>query len=125
MIHPLPPGTRDVLPDEMRELRALAERLRAAFERGGYGEVWTPAVEYEEVLRRGDERLARAGALRLFDERGQVLVMRPDMTISIARLVATRYGGVTPPVRLCYFAHAYRAVERGSGQAREFLQAGL
>ena len=29
MIHPIPPGTRDVLPDEMRELRAIAERLRA------------------------------------------------------------------------------------------------
>jgi ATP phosphoribosyltransferase regulatory subunit len=54
-----------------------------------------------------------------------VLVMRSDTTLSIARLVATRYGGVRPPVRLCYFAHAYRTVERGRGQAREFLQGGV
>ena len=125
MIHPLPPGTRDVLPDEMRELRALSERLRASFERAGYGEVWTPTVEYEETLRRGDDRAARAGVYRLFDERGRVLVLRSDMTVSIARLVATRYGGVRPPVRLSYFAHSYRAVERGRGQAREFLQGGV
>jgi ATP phosphoribosyltransferase regulatory subunit len=122
--HPIPPGTRDVLPDEMRELRVLTERLRGAFEVEGYGEVWTPALEYEEVLRTGDERAAGAG-YRLFDEHGQVLVLRSDMTIPIARLVATRYGEVEPPLRFCYFAHAYRAAQRGVGQSREFLQGGL
>jgi ATP phosphoribosyltransferase regulatory subunit len=124
-IHPLPPGTRDVLPEEMRELRALSDRLRGRFEAAGYGEVWTPLVEYEETLRRGDERVARAGVYRLFDDRGRVLVMRSDMTVSIARLVASRYGGVRPPVRLCYLAHSYRGIERGRGQAREFLQSGI
>ena len=125
MIHPLPPGTRDVLPTEMRELRALSDRLRASFEDAGYGEVWTPLVEYEETLRRGDDRAARAGVYRMFDDRGRVLVLRSDMTVSIARLVASRYGGVQPPVRLSYLAHSYRAVERGRGHAREFLQGGV
>ena len=46
-IDPVPSGTRDVLPDEMRELRAITDRLRAAFEAAGYGEVSTPALEYE------------------------------------------------------------------------------
>jgi ATP phosphoribosyltransferase regulatory subunit len=124
MIHPIPAGTRDVLPDEMRELRALSERLRAAFERAGYGEVWTPAIEYEAVLRRGDERAAGAG-FRLFDDRGNLLALRSDMTIPIARVVSTRYADAPPPIRLCYFAHSYRAVERGRGQPREFLQAGV
>src|ERR671933_321646 len=70
MIHPVPPGTRDVLPDEMRELRALSTSLHGSFEAAGYGEVWTPALEYEDVLRRGDDRVAGAG-FRLFDGRGQ------------------------------------------------------
>ena len=121
MIHPIPPGTRDVLPDEMRELRALTETLRARFEAEGYGEISTPTMEYEEVLRRGDERAAGAG-YRLFDEHGQVLVLRSDMTIPIARVVASRYDHVEPPYRLCYFGNSYREVSRGSGQAREFLQ---
>src|SRR4051794_16134264 len=124
MIHPIPPGTRDVLPDEMRELRALSERLRGAFEGAGYAEVWTPALEYEEVLRTGDDRAAGAG-YRLFDEHGEVLAMRSDMTIPIARVVASRYADAEPPLRFCYFAHAYRAVERGAGQQREFLQGGI
>ncbi|HKF80223.1 MAG TPA: ATP phosphoribosyltransferase regulatory subunit [Thermoleophilaceae bacterium] len=124
MTHPIPPGTRDVLPDEMRELRVLTDRLRAAFERAGYGEVWTPSLEYEEVLKTGDDRAAGAG-YRLFDEHGEVLAMRSDMTIPIARVVASRYRDAEPPFRLCYFAHAYRQVERGTGQQREFLQGGI
>ena len=124
MISPTPPGTRDVLPDEMRELRAISERLRAVFEGAGYGEVWTPAMEYEDVLARGDERAAATG-YRLFDDQGRLLVLRSDMTVPIARLVASRYRDADLPIRLCYQAHSYRAVEPGGGQSREFLQAGI
>jgi ATP phosphoribosyltransferase regulatory subunit len=124
MSHAIPPGTRDVLPDEMRELRAISNRMRAAFEDAGYGEVHTPALEYEEVLRRGEERAAGA-RYRTFDDQGDVLALRSDMTIPIARVVATRYGDVQPPLRFCYFAHAWRAIERGVGEPREFLQGGL
>ena len=124
MIHPVPPGTRDVLPDEMRELRALTLRLSEAFERAGYGEVSTPAIEFETVLRRGDSNAAGAG-FRLFDETGQILVLRSDATIPIARLVANRYDSVEGPMRFSYFENAYRSVASGSGQAREFLQGGV
>jgi ATP phosphoribosyltransferase regulatory subunit len=54
-----------------------------------------------------------------------VLVLRSDMTIPIARVVATRYATADPPLRFCYFAHAYRAVRPQRGQPREFLQAGV
>src|ERR687894_2337156 len=121
---PIPPGTRDVLPDEMRELRAISSRMRDAFEEAGYGEVHTPALEYEEVLRRGEEHAAGA-RYRTFDEQGEVLALRSDMTIPIARVVGTRYADAEPPLRFCYFAHAWRAVERGVGEPREFLQGGL
>ena len=120
----IPPGTRDVLPEEMRELRAIGGRLRAAFEDAGYGEVHTPALEYEEVLLRGDARAAGA-RYRSFDEQGAVLALRSDMTIPIARVVATRYADAEPPLRFSYLAHAWRATDRGVGEPREFLQAGI
>ncbi|MGI9082030.1 MAG: ATP phosphoribosyltransferase regulatory subunit [Thermoleophilaceae bacterium] len=123
-MHPIPPGTRDVLPDEMFELRSITERLRGAFAGAGYGEVWTPLLEYEDVLRTGDEASAGAG-YRMFDEQGQVVALRSDMTIPIARLVATRLPGGSAPLRLCYIAHAYRAVGHGTGRQSEFLQCGL
>jgi ATP phosphoribosyltransferase regulatory subunit len=122
--HPIPPGTRDILPDEMRELRKLSHALIEVFERFGYGEVATPTIEYEEVLARGDEGGAPL-AYRFFDERGELLAMRSDMTIPIARLVANRYSAAEPPFRLCYLARAYRAVRPQRGQMREFTQAGV
>jgi ATP phosphoribosyltransferase regulatory subunit len=86
--------------------------------------VHTPALEYEQVLTRGDPAAADP-AYKLFDEQGNVLVLRSDMTIPIARVVSTRYATASPPLRFCYVAHAWRAVERGVGEPREFLQAGL
>jgi len=121
-IHPIPSGTRDVLPDEMRELRDITEAVRAIFEHDGYGEVWTPALEYEAVLARGGGAPA---AYRVFDDHGEVLALRTDMTVPIARLVATRFATAEPPLRLSYFAHVYRGVRPHRGQMREFLQAGI
>jgi ATP phosphoribosyltransferase regulatory subunit len=60
----------------------------------------------------------------MFDEQGNTLVLRSDMTIPIARLSATRYGASEPPLRFSYFAHAYRGVRPQRGQSRELLQAG-
>ncbi len=124
MTHPIPPGTRDILPDEMRELRALQASLCEVFERFGYGEVATPTIEYHDVLAQGDERGAPA-AYRFFDERGELLAMRSDMTIPIARLVANRFATVEPPFRFFYIGSAYRAVRPQRGQMREFMQAGV
>src|SRR3954447_11950856 len=108
----------------MRELRAITEVLRAVFEGRGYGEVATPALEYEEVLVRGDAAAADP-AYKLFDEHGEVLVLRSDMTIPIARVVASRYPAARTPLRFGYFAHAYRSVQPQRGQPREMLQAGI
>lgn len=124
MIHPIPPGTRDVLPDEMRELRRLHLALIEVFEERGYGEVATPAIEYDEVLARGDGRTADT-AYRFFDGSGDLLALRSDMTVPIARLIATRYAKAEMPLRLCYLANAYRAVRPQRGQMREFAQAGV
>jgi ATP phosphoribosyltransferase regulatory subunit len=123
-LHHIPSGTRDVLPDEMRELRAITDALRGVFDDAGYGEVYTPALEHEATLRTGDAAAAQP-AYRLFDRTGEVLVLRSDMTIPIARVVATRYADVEPPLRLCYLQRAYRSVRAHRGEAREQLQAGV
>jgi ATP phosphoribosyltransferase regulatory subunit len=124
VILPTPSGTRDVLPDEMRELRAITEGIRGVFDMHGYGEIWTPALEYEEVLQQTELAGDRA-VYRMFDEHGKVLTLRWDMTVPIARVVATRYATAEPPLRFCYFAHAYRDVRPQRGQPRELLQAGI
>ena len=124
MIHPIPSGTRDVLPDEMRELRAITERSRDVFGGAGYGEVYTPALEYEAVITRGE--LAASGPpTGCLTRTATCSVLRSDMTVPIARVVGTRYPTAEPPLRFCYFAHSYRGVRPQRGQPREFLQAGV
>ena len=123
-ILPIPSGTRDVLPDEMRELRAITDGMRAVFDEAGYGEVATPALEYEEVLQRSGMAGDRA-VYRMVDEHGAVLTLRWDMTVPIARVVATRYPDAEPPLRLSYLQSVYRDVRPQRGQARELLQAGI
>src|SRR4051812_45078529 len=98
--------------------------MRDVFEGRGYGEVATPALEYEAVLTRGDSAAADP-AYRLFDEHGNVLVLRSDMTVPIARVAATRYAGAEPPLRFQYQATSYRAVRPQRGHSREVLQAGI
>ena len=72
MVDRIPSGTRDVLPDEMRELRAMTDRVRAVFELAGYGEVYTPALEYESTFSRGEAVSATTPSYRMFDEQGVV-----------------------------------------------------
>jgi len=123
MIHRTPSGTRDVLPDEMRELRAITTALHGVFDEAGYGELYTPALEYESV-----ERMAGGqGVYRMFDETtGEMLTLRSDMTVPIARVVGTRYATSDPPLRFCYFAHAHAVVAQarrvqGATQHRQRL----
>lgn len=123
MAERIPNGTRDVLPDETRELRALTERVRAVFDAAGYGEIYTPALEYERAGEAGEA--GAVPAYRTFDEHGNVLVLRSDMTVPIARVVGTRYPHAELPLRFCYFAHSYRGVRTHRGQSRELLQAGV
>lgn len=123
MLDRTPSGTRDVLPDEMRELRALMERVRGVFDAAGYGEIYTPALEYERTFVREGSRVS--SPYRLFDEHGNVLVLRSDMTVPIARMVASRYPSAPTPLRFCYFAHAYHGVRPQRGHSRELLQAGV
>ncbi|HEU4980825.1 MAG TPA: ATP phosphoribosyltransferase regulatory subunit [Solirubrobacterales bacterium] len=124
MIHPIPPGTRDILPDEMLELRELQATLIEVFDRYRYGQVATPTLEYDEVLQRGEGR-SGIGAYRFFDERGELLALRSDMTIPIARLVSTRFADAEAPMRFSYVGNAYRVVRPQRAQVRQFMHAGI
>lgn len=120
MIHPIPSGTRDVLPDEMREIAAIVDTIRGVLADAGYGEVSTPSLEYESVLERGGQ----SAAYRVVDDRGHVLWLRSDLTIPIARVAATRYASAPPPLRFCSVANVFRPVTPHRGQMREALHAG-
>ena len=123
MAEAIPPGTRDVLPEEMREIRAIESSLLTCFAESGYEEVRTPTIEYADVV-----EMASAGdsdAYRFLDDRGDLLALRNDMTVPIARLVSSRMSSIPGPWRLCYFANSFRPAAPRRAELREFGQAGI
>jgi ATP phosphoribosyltransferase regulatory subunit len=116
------PGTRDVLPAEARRLLDVQAAIRERFRLHGFGEVVTPALEYSEVV---EEPKLRDAAFKLFDPDNQMLLLRPEMTTPIARLVAQRLRNAPPPHKLSYVLPVYRRASVGRGQSAELYQAGV
>lgn len=119
-----PPGTKDVLSTEAAELRLIEDAVRSVFGEFGYGEVWTPTLEFEDVLALADEKAFQTG-FRMLDDRGQVLILRPDLTAPIARLVASRLRAVTPPHRLFSISTIFRRSSSHRDREIEYRQAGI
>ncbi|MBM4393928.1 MAG: ATP phosphoribosyltransferase regulatory subunit, partial [Deltaproteobacteria bacterium] len=90
----------------------------------GFREVMTPLIELADVLDRAEED-GVGRTYRLFDDEGRVLVLRPDLTIPIARLVATRMADQPDPVRVSYNARVVRPPAPGRIEAAEQQQAGI
>jgi ATP phosphoribosyltransferase regulatory subunit len=116
------PGTRDILPPESTRLLDVQTGIRERFRMHGFREVVTPAMEYSEVI---EETKLRDSAFKLFDQDNQMLILRPEMTTPIARLVAQRLAGGPTPYKLSYSLPVYRRAGVGRGQSAEFHQAGV
>ncbi len=116
------PGTRDVLPPESTRLLDVQASIRERFRLFGYGEVLTPALEYSEVI---EEPKLRDASFKLFDPDNQMVMLRPEMTTPIARLVAQRLRNFPPPYKLSYVLPVYRRASVGRGQSAELFQAGV
>ena len=116
------PGTRDILPPESTRLLDVQARILERFRLHGFREVITPALEYSEVV---EEPKLPDASFKLFDPDNQMLLLRPEMTTPIARLVAQRLRNVPTPHKLSYGLPVYRRTGVGRGQSAEFHQAGV
>jgi ATP phosphoribosyltransferase regulatory subunit len=116
------PGTRDVLPPESTRLLEVQRLIRDRFKLFGFREVLTPALEYSEVI---EEHGLRDVSYKLFDQDNQMLLLRPEMTTPIARVISQRLAGSPPPHKLSYVLPAYRRASVGRGQSAELYQAGV
>ena len=118
-----PRGVKDFLPLEAEWKLELERKIRSVFHRWGYQEVISPTFEFYDLFAQGsgDQRQA----YRFFDQNGDLLVLRSDLTTPIARMVATRLKDEAKPLRLGYIANVFRYDEVQVGFQREFYQAGV
>ncbi len=112
-------GTNDILFSECRFKQNVERQILSCFESYGYFRLETPLMEYDTVFSETD------GLYRLVDRSGTVVSLRPDMTMPIARVAATKlYDSL--PVRASYLGNVYRFQDpTKGGRQNEFTQAGI
>jgi histidyl-tRNA synthetase len=117
-------GMRDFLPEDLIKRRKVEEEARRLFRLYGYEEIETPLVESSALLsaKAGDEIRHRMYEFK--DLGGRKIALRPEMTASVARIVANRLRSEPKPIRLGYIANCFRYDNPQMGRYREFWQAG-
>lgn len=117
---------RDLVPPEAGRRRALGRVLGEVFELFGYAPVVTPPFELESVMERALDGVDARELLRFVDgESGEVVMLRPDITPQIARLVASRLRERPTPLRLSYEGHVVRRRRGRARTQRQIAQAGV
>ena len=119
-----PIGFRDLLPEVTNQKRIIENRLQTLFSRWGYQEMTTPTLEFDQTVGKASA-IEDAKMFRLLDRLGNTLVLRPDMTAPIARVVSSILRNETLPIRLSYHANVFRAQENEAGRFSEFYQSGI
>ncbi len=120
----VPPGSQDLLFDDVRRRRRVQAAWFSLAEAHGYGEVIPPTFEYEEVFARGAGPELASRLIRFLDRDGRLVALRADFTSSVARMAATRLAAAPLPLRLCYAGKVYRQEPEGGGRRRESFQLG-
>jgi len=124
--HPLPPGMRDLLPEEAASRRDLSRAVIERLALSGYRLVTPPAFELASVLERGLGASSSEDLIRFIEpESGEVAVLRPDMTPQIARMIATRLFDRPPPFRLAYEGTVLRRRASRAKKHRQIPQVGV
>ena len=118
-----PWGFRDILPEEAQAREEIALTVKGCFGEHHYLPVETPLLEDKGSLEEGG-RIADT-PFKLFDDDGRLLVVRPDNTLPIVRLVSTRMRAADLPLRLRYEAPVARERQRNAGGSRQFTQLGF
>lgn len=120
-----PEGTRDLLFDDCLARRSVENKISALFEGFGYSEVVTPGIEFYDMFSGSSRNFRQENLYKLVDSKGRLIVMRPDSTVPIARLAATRLKEAETPLRLYYNQSVYENNALLKGRSDEIVQAGI
>ncbi|MCL2807614.1 MAG: ATP phosphoribosyltransferase regulatory subunit [Coriobacteriia bacterium] len=123
MIPITPRGFKDVLPREARWRESIVTKTRETLALWGYAPIETPTLEVLEVLELGGTLTSTP--FKLFDADNELLVLRPDVTLQVARMAASRLKKEDLPLRLRYAERVYREEESQRALSRQFTQIGV
>ena len=119
-----PEGVRDIYGIECRRKLMLEEKLQEILHLYGYQDIQTPMFEFFDVFGKEIGTISSKELYKFFDRDGNTLVLRPDITPSIARVAATFLDSKGLPVRLCYNGNTFINHSSYRGKLKESTQMG-
>ena len=102
-----PEGVRDIYNGECEDKLLIQDRLHNVLKMYGYKDIQTPSFEFFDIFNKERGSVASKNMFKFFDREGNTMVLRPDMTPSIARCAAKYFDNEKGPVRLCYVGNNF------------------
>jgi histidyl-tRNA synthetase len=116
-------GTREFYPEEMSLRNYLFNKVRSASRAFGYQEYDGPFIEPIDLYAaKSGEELVKKQSFTFEDRGGDLVTLRPELTPSLARMIAARQNELTYPVRWWSFGPFWRYEQPQRGRSREFFQ---
>ncbi|HMV95615.1 MAG TPA: histidine--tRNA ligase [Anaerolineales bacterium] len=116
-------GTREFYPEQMALRNFIYEKVRMASQKFGYQEWDAPFIETIDLYAaKSGEELVKKQSFTFTDRGGDFVTLRPELTPSLARMIAAKQGELTFPVRWWSFGPCWRYEQPQKGRTREFFQ---
>ncbi len=119
-----PEGVRDIYNTECEVKLMLQDNLHHVLEHYGFHDIQTPSFEFFDIFSQERGTVPSKDMYKLFDREGNTLVLRPDITPSVARCVAKYYKEEEHPIRLCYIGNTFINNSGYQGKLKEATQLG-
>jgi len=120
----IPEGVRDIYNMECAAKLSLEKVLHKVLKTYGFRDIQTPTFEFFDIFSQERGTVASKDMYKFFDRDGNTLVLRPDITPSIARCVAKYYKEESYPIRLCYIGNTFINNTSYQGKLKEVTQLG-
>lgn len=117
-----PEGFQDLMFPQSYRKKRIEEKIRRIFKSFNYLENETPTLEYYDVF--DEEVIKTESVYKCFDFDGRILVLKPDLTVPMARVAGTKLLDNMPPIRVSYMDKVFRTNEN-YGRQKEIAQAGI
>ncbi|MGN0438989.1 MAG: ATP phosphoribosyltransferase regulatory subunit [Lachnospiraceae bacterium] len=119
-----PEGVRDIYDNECKKKIKLMDKMHHVLSLYSYNDIETPTFEFFDIFNHDKGSAASKEMYKFFDRENNTLVLRPDMTPSIARCVAKYFSDEELPIRLCYQGNTFLNTHNHQGKLNQITQLG-
>lgn len=120
-----PEGAKDYLFKECASCKQISAKIEKIFKMHEFKQVITPGIEFYDLFTMQSCGIEQESMFKTIDNKGRLLAIRPDSTLPIARLVATRLKNKILPARLYYNQAVFRNNPSLTGRNNEIMQMGI